>query len=141
RNHKGSERNMGLLYENRGLKAEISTFSKISLQLNRFNLFADVQWRYTNFNYEGTVALDELHWNFFNPKAGLVFNIRPELSAYYSIGKTSREPTRNDLFGGMDNLETDENDSPLINIVDPETVVDQELGIRLDKSGLQINAN
>src|SRR5690606_36764238 len=108
---------------------------------NRFNIFADRQWRYTNINYEGTVALDQLEWHCLNPKAGIVFKIGPELSAYYSIGKTSREPTRNDLLGRMENLEADGNGVPMLNIVNPETVVAQELGIRLSNATFQLNAN
>ncbi|MNX98119.1 TonB dependent receptor [compost metagenome] len=52
-----------------------------------------------------------------------------------------REPTRNDLFGGNDDLLTDSLGNPLIFNRTPEYVVDQELGFRYLKKKTSINVN
>ncbi len=141
RHHIGSEKILGELYENTGRKNEISTFAKVDYRFNRLNLFADIQYRYTNFNYTGSVPLDELSWSFINPKAGVSFDMAPNIVAYYSIGKTGREPTRNDLFGGNDDLLADSVGNADLYIKEPEYVVDQELGFRLNSKNLKMGFN
>jgi iron complex outermembrane receptor protein len=76
------------------------------------------------------VPLDKLSWDFLNPKAGVSAEIKRDLVAYYSIGRTGREPTRNDLFGGSDDLLADSAGNPVFAIKTPEYVVDHELGLR-----------
>ena len=63
---------LGQLYQNTGYKNEISVFTKADYSLKWFTLFADIQYRYVNFDYEGSVAFQKLDWHFINPKAGLV---------------------------------------------------------------------
>lgn len=131
RQHTGSISTVGETYQNTGFKNEISAFSKWSQQWGRWLLYADLQYRTTAFSYEGSVDLPNQSWQFFNPKAGLTYSIHSKLSAYYSIGRSGREPTRNDLFGGADDLVADSLGNPVLFIVDPEYVTDQELGLRL----------
>ncbi len=141
RQHIGSEKALGKLYENTGYKDEISAFAKANYQFNRMTLFADIQYRYTNFNYTGLVPLDKLSWSFINPKAGISFEMAPGVVAYYSIGKTGREPTRNDLFGGNDDLLADSVGNADLYIKDPEYVVDHELGFRFNSRSLKAALN
>src|SRR5690606_10871646 len=114
RKHIGSEQTSGQLYENKGLKNEVSTFSKIDYTFKWITLFADIQYRHVNFNYKGSVPLDEMDWNFINPKAGLSAILNTNSTIYYSIGSTGREPTRNDMFGGNDDLLADDMGNTLV---------------------------
>jgi iron complex outermembrane receptor protein len=130
RQHLFSEKSLGRLYKNTGYKNEASAFVKAGYTLSRFTFFTDIQYRYTNFDYKGSVSLEKLSWDFLNPKAGISAEIKPDLVAYYSIGRTGREPTRNDLFGGSDDLLSDSVGNPMLAIKTPEYVVDHELGLR-----------
>ncbi len=130
RQHLFSEKSLGRLYKNTGYKNEASAFVKAGYTFNRFTFFTDIQYRYTNFDYKGSVPLDKLSWDFLNPKAGVSAEIKPDLVVYYSIGRTGREPTRNDLFGGSDDLLADSAGNPVLAIKTPEYVVDHELGLR-----------
>ncbi|MEO1053155.1 MAG: TonB-dependent receptor [Bacteroidota bacterium] len=141
REHIGSERTARELYENTGYKNEYSAFTKMSLTLQKVVLFADLQYRHTNFSYEGTVPLDRTTWNFLNPKVGITYVAQDNLQFYYSVGRTGREPTRNDLFGGSDDLLANEDGSPILAIIDPEYVVDHELGLRLYSEKLSGSLN
>lgn len=117
RYHRGSTNGEGQ-YENHGDKSEVSIFIRGDYELGKdFELSLDMQLRSTKFSYVGDVRMQDLTWTFTNPKATLTWK-----DLYYTIGRTSREPTRTDIFGGNDNyIETF--------ITTPETVVNQELGI------------
>lgn len=134
RQHLGSERVVGFLYKNTGFKNEASAFVKGTYKLGALSLFGDAQYRYAEFIYDGSVELPELRYNFLNPRVGLTYQFAPSLSGYYSIGKTSREPTRNDLFQGSDDLPADENGNPVFANLPAESVVDQEVGVKLNSS-------
>ncbi|SDL00501.1 iron complex outermembrane recepter protein [Catalinimonas alkaloidigena] len=140
RRHLGSETNSGTLYTNRGFRQEVSGFSKLVYRLPHWTLFGDLQLRYTDFVYRGDVAVAPLRWTFLNPKFGVTRNLGAA-TLYYSLGRTGREPTRNDLLNGEDNLLADSLGQPLLNIVSAEYVVDHELGLRLPyaKGHLQTN--
>ncbi len=47
-----------------------------------------------------------ISWSFLNPKVGATYQLTHALSLYASYGKKSREPARNDMFAGYDNLDT-----------------------------------
>lgn len=141
REHVGTEKIIGNLYENTGYKVEYSFFTKANYQINRFNLFADVQYRYVTFDYEGAVDFTKLDWSFINPKAGLSYAANSNLTFYYSIGKTGREPTRNDMFGGNDDLLGDGDNNPILSVIDPESVVDHELGFRYKQEDFNFSMN
>ena len=103
--------------------------------------FTDVQYRYVDFDYKGSVALQRLDWDFINPKAGLSARVNDNSVVYYSIGYTGREPTRNDMFGGNDDLLADSLGNAILFNTKPESVFDHELGFRLHKEKLNFNAN
>ncbi|SEW34876.1 iron complex outermembrane recepter protein [Chitinophaga sp. YR573] len=141
RQHLGSDKALGELYKNKGYKNELSTFSKIEYNLHRFNLFADLQYRYTSFDYKGSVAFQKLDWQFLNPKAGISVDVDKHTNLYYSIGRTSREPTRNDMFGGNDDLTADSTGQAILFNKKAESVTDHELGIRLHGQHLSMQFN
>ena len=61
---------------------------------------------------------------------------------YASIGRSSREPTRNDMFAGYDNIDSlNYKEIGNLSRIKPETVTDLELGIKLlyQKCKLELN--
>ena len=122
------------VYINNGIKRELSGYAKASYDINRFTLYADAQVRNVNFKYVGDVSMNDLNWTFFNPKAGVNFRQNKNISYYVSVGQSHREPTRTDMFGGMDNLVS-------LNIITPEQVIDYELGSYLQYKKLSIQYN
>ncbi|GAA3518135.1 TonB-dependent receptor [Aquimarina addita] len=141
REHRGSERSLGDLYKNMGHKNEISIFSKLDFMVNDFSFFADIQYRYTSFDYTGSVNFDPRTWHFVNPKIGVSFKFQQGSLLYYSLGSTGREPTRNDIFGGNDDLLADDMNTAVVFIEDPEYVVDHELGWRFSSKNLTLDMN
>ncbi len=141
RRHIGSERTFGQLYENTGCKNEFSSFFKLRYSFNQFVLFGDLQYRYTDFDYDGSVQFEKLQWNFINPKAGINYLISNNVNIYYSFGVSGREPTRNDLFNGEDNLPADSLGNPIFNDISPEYVQNHELGTKFTYENWQLAAN
>jgi iron complex outermembrane receptor protein len=83
-----------------------------------------------------------ISWTFVNPRGGFTYRLTPALSAYGSYGTTSREPARNDMFAGFDNLDT----SNVAFVGDlarvrPETVHDLESGVTLSTHLVRLQAN
>lgn len=142
RQHTGSEKSLGRLYQNTGYKNEASFFTKVDYTYDRWlTLFADIQYRYVNFDYDGSVYLPNMDWHFINPKAGLSISVDSNSTVYYSIGRTGREPTRNDMFGGEDDLPADESGKAILSNTDPEYVLDHELGFRYRQKKLALHVN
>lgn len=134
------------VYSNQGRKREASAFVKASQVLGRLTLLADAELRSARFRYRpdedaGIEAL-ETDWTFLNPKLGASLRLRPGLDAYASLGRNHREPTRNDLFAGFDDL-----DSASIGFVGdlqrvrPERVTDLEAGVRWTGARAAVSAN
>ena len=121
-------------YNNTGFKNEMSSYVKGKFDLDKITLFGDLQVRNSTFTYNGDVPLEKQEWTFFNPKFGLTYNYTKNTSYYMSVGKSQREPTRSDMFGGEDNL---------IEFVDvtPEEVIDYELGINYKTSNFVLQGN
>ncbi|MBB6459230.1 TonB-dependent receptor [Flammeovirga kamogawensis] len=142
RDHNGTNNyDPSLFYTNTGYKNEASVFTKAMYSIGKFYLFADLQYRYASFDYDGDVPFDKLEWNFFNPKGGVTYNASASTSLYYSIGRTGREPTRTDMFGANDNLLADSTGAALLGGTEPEYVVDQELGVRFNKGRWNVELN
>lgn len=141
RDHTGTERTLGKLYKNTGFKNEVSAFSKALWEVGNTILYTDLQVRHTNFDYTGTAPFSKASWTFFNPKAGITYNLNARQAVYYSIGRAGREPTRNDMFGGMDDLAVDSLGMPVLSITEPEFVVDHELGFRTNTEKIHANIN
>ena len=63
------------------------------------------EFRYTP-DVNAGITERSIAWSFLNPKAGITYALTDPLSLYASYGKNSREPARNDMFAGLDNLDT-----------------------------------
>ena len=123
------------IYKNYGMKNEASGFVKGNYKVStRLELFGDVQVRYNEFIYNGSVSPPKETWLFVNPKVGINYDM-----FYVSIGQNMRESTRNDLFNGEDDL--NEYNAHEAYQVEPEKVLDIEAGIKYIKDNLTLNVN
>ncbi len=122
------------LYTNMGTKIDYSGYAKIGYTIGKFTIFGDLQLRNVLFSYKGDTTMKPMTWFFVNPKGGVTFNSSKNVNYYFSVGQNHREPTRNDMFGGNDNLTS-------LKIITPEQVIDYELGSNLsfDKISIQYN--
>ncbi len=119
-------------YDGTGNKTEFNIFAKGTFKLNsKLSLYADVQLRTIDYKTDGInsdlnpfVINDD--FTFFNPKLGLNYNLNKQNSLYTSFARANREPNRTDY----------ENGSPK-----PEQLNDFELGWRLNREKLILNAN
>jgi iron complex outermembrane receptor protein len=133
-------------YSNTGFKNEASAFLRANYKLSKFNFMLDLQGRAASFEYQpetkyGYKNLND-SWFFFNPKAGINYMLNEKANIYTSIGKTNREPTRNDLFAGYDNVEPYNKDEiGDIKRFKSESVVDFEIGIKLNGKRGFLNLN
>jgi len=115
-------------YDDSATKADGNIFAKANYQITeKISLFGDLQLRNVHYkadSWETGVVND--NFNFFNPKAGLNYDVDGKNKLYFSYAKANREPNRTDY----------ENGNPK-----PEKLNDFELGWRLDAENVKINSN
>ena len=119
-------------YDSKSDKTDINFFAKATYKINkRLSLFGDMQARFIDYKTKGLNS-DRLPlnvnktYNFFNPKAGITYNINTANQLYFSYARANREPSRTDF----------ENGDPR-----PEKLNDYELGWRLGNDNFQLNSN
>ncbi|MFN8415971.1 MAG: TonB-dependent receptor [Cytophagaceae bacterium] len=132
-------------YFNTGYKNEVSMFFKNTHAItSKLTSFIDLQVRYSSFRYKAedkpiyrdTFNVENMHWVFFNPKAGLTYTLTKSTSLYASVGATSREPARLDyLTDDRANFDVKQSD------VKPEHVIDIEAGTRVKNDKWQFQGN
>ncbi len=113
-------------------KREFTVFSKATYKINtQWQAYGDLQGRFINYETGGVTSdivpidVDE-SFSFFNPKAGLSFQLNQANQFYLSYGRAHREPTRNDFEEGINT---------------PEKLDDFELGWRFASEKAQVNTN
>ena len=115
-------------YDNYGRKEDVNVFAKASYRVSeKLSFYGDLQFRSVNYKANGvqpTLVNETL--NFFNPKAGVTFNINASNSLYASYARAHKEPNRNDY----------ENGTPK-----PEKLDDFELGWRLNTAKVKLSTN
>jgi iron complex outermembrane receptor protein len=121
------------LYFNTGHKDDASAFTKLAYTVGAVTWFGDLQARNATFRYtpdkNAGISERSIDWTFVNPKVGVAYAATPEWTFTASYGKNTREPARNDMFAGLDNL--DSASAPFVgdlSRVKPETVHDVEAG-------------
>ncbi len=115
-------------YEDDSQKTDFNVYAKAGYILKKkWRLFADLQYRTVGYTANGdeTGLVDDT-FDFFNPKAGLTYNLNPTNNLYFSYAVANREPNRNDY----------ENGNPK-----PERLNDFELGWRYIKPNTRLNTN
>ena len=134
------------VYSNRGIKREASSYVKGSYDVGAVTLFGDVQARYAWWRYvpdaNAGIPAQSISWRFLNPKGGLTWHVTPAFSAYASYGVNGREPARNDILAGFDNLDT--SNVAFVGSFDrvrPETAHDLEAGVHYGTPRLALDAD
>jgi len=115
-------------YDDFSTKVDGNIFLKANYQLlEKLSLYGDLQFRTVQYkaNSWETGLVDDT-FNFFNPKAGLNFEINQKNTLYFSYARANREPNRSDYEGGN---------------VKPEKLNDFELGWRFNSDNFQLNTN
>ena len=115
---------MAIASTNTGHKKDINSFAKVTYALPKWQLYADAQVRRADFRYDGSIDLGSVSWTFFNPKLGARRDLGHGFTVYGAIGRATREPARNDLLAGEDNVTVFHE----LDAVKPERVTDYELG-------------
>ncbi len=119
-------------YEGNGKKNEFTVFSKATYKFNKkWTAYGDLQGRFLTYKTSGLTSdrvpleVDE-KYNFFNPKAGLTYELSNKNQLYASYGRAHREPRRADFENG---------------ITKSEKLDDYELGWRFKAKKNTINTN
>jgi iron complex outermembrane receptor protein len=90
-------------YRNNGTKDDYNVYTKATWQVNSLiSIYGDLQYRHIGYLMKGfdddLAGLDQSHYfNFFNPKAGIFFNVNEKNAVYASFAVANREPTRADF--------------------------------------------
>lgn len=120
-------------YNGNSKKNDLSIFAKANYRLNEnISLYGDLQVRHVSYKTSGTTsdivefAIDE-DFTFFNPKAGITYDLNTENSLYFSYARANREPNRTDFESNYK--------------IESEQLNDFELGWRHKKENFVFNAN
>lgn len=115
-------------YDDSSTKTDGNIFAKANYQFTeKLSFYGDLQYRNVKYkanSYETGVVDD--NFNFFNPKAGLNYDINQKSTLYFSYARANREPNRTDYEGGN---------------VKPEKLNDFELGWRFNSDKFQLTSN
>ena len=115
-------------YDNYGNKDDVNFYAKISQDVDsKLNLFVDLQYRMvfyeaTSFRFEDVNDT----FRFFNPKAGLNYQLNSKNAFYGYFGIANKEPRRDDYESGA---------------INPERLFDYELGWKYNSKNIRFNAN
>ncbi|WP_026728643.1 TonB-dependent receptor [Flavobacterium denitrificans] len=115
-------------YDDFSTKTDGNIFAKANYQFTeKLSFYGDLQYRRVTYkaNSAETGLVDD-DFNFFNPKAGLNYEINQKNTLYFSYARANREPNRTDYEGGN---------------VKPEKLNDFELGWRFNSENFQLNSN
>ncbi|MBT8264454.1 MAG: TonB-dependent receptor [Muriicola sp.] len=115
-------------YDDDSRKTDFNIFSKVNYKFNsKWSLYGDLQYRSVAYKANGDeTGIVNDTFNFFNPKAGVTFDLNTNNNFYLSFAVANREPNRNDY----------ENGNPK-----PERLNDFELGWRYVSPDVQVNTN
>ncbi|MGI9549971.1 MAG: TonB-dependent receptor [Aurantibacter sp.] len=115
-------------YDDNSVKTDFNVFVKANYELdNSWNIYGDLQYRTIGYQANGddTGIVDD-SFNFFNPKAGLTYDLNTNSNLYFSYAVANREPNRNDYDSGNPK---------------PEKLDDFELGWRFVTPEVQLSTN
>tara|TARA_A100001011_G_scaffold400656_1_gene517271 strand:- start:6195 stop:8657 length:2463 start_codon:yes stop_codon:yes gene_type:complete len=125
-------------YDNDAEKFEAHTYIKSNYNFDDLTLYGDLQFRLINYNFLGiddvNGSIEEVNqtrnFNFFNPKAGFMYDFNERNNAYASLAVANREPVRKDF------RENTPQNQPKV-----EKLVNFESGYRYKGQNFMINAN
>ncbi|MDR2805256.1 MAG: TonB-dependent receptor [Dysgonamonadaceae bacterium] len=130
-------------YRGTGQKTDATIYLKANYQLlNQLNLYGDWQYRFIDYQIKGkndtwdwiNNEMQRLNVNeqfrFFNPKAGLFYQMTVQNSVYASFAVAHREPNRNNY------TDASFNEAPK-----PERLFDYELGYKFNNKRFEAGLN
>jgi len=124
-------------YRSKALKNDFNIFSKTEYAATeKLHTWLDVQYRRIYYSIDGIDNdgrdITQNHtFNFFNPKAGISYNLAENQNIYTSISIANREPNR-------DNFVDSDPSKPAPK---PETLYDAEAGYSYSSNQVSMNAN
>ncbi|MGG5505987.1 MULTISPECIES: TonB-dependent receptor [unclassified Myroides] len=120
-------------YRDHAVKTDLNFFAKATWQFAaQWSLYGDMQYRRVTYEANGLdTGLVNDKFNFFNPKAGVTFQVNDENQLYFSYARANKEPNRNDYEGRKV-----QNEMPKAEKLD-----DFELGWRLNTPNATVNVN
>ena len=132
-------------YRNKGKKTEFNIYWKNNYNIWRgLSAYLDLQYRHINYTIKGindkwdwTASPEHMQvldvnekFNFFNPKAGLNWQVNSKNRVYASFAMAQKEPTRNNYTDG-----------PLIEHPKAEKLLDWEAGYEFKSSRFSAGVN
>ncbi len=123
-------------YENTGKKTDFNVYGKINYQAgSSLNIYADLQFRGIEYSINGIHDdlrdLTQTHtFSFFNPKAGVYYELDNNSSLFASVAVANREPNRGvyrDADPGQE--------------ISHENLIDYEAGYRYSNKSVRLDAN
>ncbi len=122
-------------YDNTTKKNDFNIFLKLNKSFDKLNVFADLQYREVSYEAKGIDsdrrAIDiSKKFNFFNPKAGVNYQLKPNQRIFASAGVAQREPVRGDFLDAVAGMEPKR-----------EFMIDYEAGYELRTNKTFFSAN
>lgn len=125
-------------YDNDAFKLDLMSYVKATYGWKDFTFYADMQYRHIDYSFLGfdevngvIESLDQkASYDFFNPKAGLMYDINDKNNVYASFAIGNREPTRGDFV-----------QSTPASRPKSEHLQNAEVGYRLKTKNVFLNAN
>lgn len=125
---------------NSATKTDANLFTKAEYAFGKgLNAYVDLQCRLVDYRLTG-IDDDDMQdmtqhrvWTFFNPKAGLFWNLSPESKLFVSVAVAQREPTRADI--------KDARKGGSLSDIRSEKLKDYELGYTFDNQRVMFSIN
>ena len=117
-------------------KTDLNIYGRVNYQLtDPLGAFVDLQYRSVYYAFyaidpSNSYSQQSVRFHFFNPKAGLTYQLREGLTAYASYAVAQREPTRTDYTA-----------TPLARRPTAEKLHNVEAGLRRTQGRVQWSAN
>jgi len=87
---------------NHAKKTDFNIFSRAEYRLDKVLLYGDVQYRHISYSFLGfdqnlNNVQQQVELNFFNPKAGITYQVNSNSNVYASVAVGNHEPNRSDF--------------------------------------------
>ncbi len=133
-------------YRNHSVKSDLNVYGKATYEFVKgVNAYVDLQYRHIDYrlqdptvaygvNTDKSYVIDN-HYNFFNPKFGLNYDINTHHKVYASYGIGHKEPVRNNFMQQIANPDRDDTKAR------PERLNDLEAGYKFQSEKFSAGVN
>ncbi len=134
-NYDGGKSMRHIYDDNDAFKSDFNIFGRLGYQLDKLNIYADLQYRNVFYSFYGklnatTSAQQNSRLEFFNPKFGLSYDVDANNNVYASVAVGNKEPNRRDF--------TDSNTGSRPS---HENLTNFEAGYRTQQANLNVGLN